>query len=105
MPDGSRAYDPDDNSLYGCDQFPPKGTNYTQYCSREMQALQAQALGTLTRKRRKKAYSAIQKLLGPRPPGRSSCGICGLLQPISPAFKNFAPNPMNEAWNAYQWEL
>jgi hypothetical protein len=27
------------------------------------------------------------------------------LQPIAPSFKHFAPNPVNEAWNAYQWEI
>jgi hypothetical protein len=27
------------------------------------------------------------------------------LQPINPAFKNFAPNPISEAWNAYLWEI
>ena len=28
-----RRIDPDDYALYGCDMFPPKGTNYTRYCS------------------------------------------------------------------------
>jgi hypothetical protein len=27
------------------------------------------------------------------------------IQPINPAFKGFAPNPVNEAWNAYEWEI
>jgi hypothetical protein len=26
-------------------------------------------------------------------------------QPIVPDFKGFAPNPINESWNAYQWEI
>src|SRR6202035_5939002 len=55
--------DPDDYSLYGCDQFPPKGTNYTRYCSNEMQALQRRALGTYDETIRRRAYSDIQKLI------------------------------------------
>src|SRR5207253_8578101 len=27
------GYDPDDSELLGCDQFPPKGLNYTFYCN------------------------------------------------------------------------
>ena len=96
--------DPDDNTLYGCDQFPPKGSNYSRYCSPEMQALQRDALGSYDEATRKKAYSGIQQLLARDLPdivlwyGRT-------LQPAIPAFRNFAPNPVNEAWNAYQWEL
>jgi len=26
-------------------------------------------------------------------------------QATNPDFKGFAPNPVNEAWNAYQWEI
>jgi len=98
------GFDPDDNSLYGCDQFPPAGTNYTRYCSPEMQRLQRLALGSYDEETRKKAYSEIQKLIARDVPD-IELFYFRFLQPINPAFKNFAPNPMNEAWNAFLWEL
>jgi peptide/nickel transport system substrate-binding protein len=98
------GFDPDDYSLYGCDQFPPAGSNYTRYCSPEMQRLQARALGTYDEETRKIAYSGIQKLLARDVPDIDLFYFRSL-QPIDPAFKNFAPNPMNEAWNAYRWEI
>ncbi len=97
------GYDPDDYSLYGCDQFPPAGSNYTRYCSPEMQRLQARALGTYDEETRKLAYSGIQKLLARDVPD-IDLFYFRFLQPINPAFKNFAPNPLNEAWNAFLWE-
>jgi peptide/nickel transport system substrate-binding protein len=96
--------DPDDYSLYGCDQFPPKGSNYTRYCSAEMQTLQRQALGSYDEAIRKRAYSAIQQLLARDVPD-VDVWYPRMLQPIAPAFKHFAPNPVNEAWNAYEWEI
>jgi peptide/nickel transport system substrate-binding protein len=98
------GFDPDDYTLYGCDQFPPKGSNYTRYCSPEMQRLQAAALGTYDEATRKKAYSGIQKLLAHDVPD-IELFYFRFLQPINPAFKNFAPNPMSEAWNAFLWEV
>ncbi len=98
------GFDPDDYSLYGCDQFPPAGTNYTRYCSPEMQRLQRTALSSYDEETRKKAYSGIQKLLARDVPD-IDLFYFRFLQPINPAFRNFAPNPMNEAWNAFLWEL
>jgi peptide/nickel transport system substrate-binding protein len=98
------GFDPDDNSLYGCDQFPPAGTNYTRYCSPEMQRLQRLALSSYDEETRKRAYSEIQKLIARDVPD-IELFYFRFLQPINPAFKNFAPNPMNEAWNAFLWEL
>ncbi|HEV8020732.1 MAG TPA: peptide ABC transporter substrate-binding protein, partial [Candidatus Lustribacter sp.] len=98
------GFDPDDNSLYGCDQFPPAGTNLTRYCSPEMERLQRSALGSYDEETRKKAYSGIQKLLARDVPD-IDLFYFRFLQPINPAFKNFAPNPLNEAWNAFLWEL
>ncbi|GAC1422030.1 MAG: peptide ABC transporter substrate-binding protein [Candidatus Velthaea sp.] len=100
--------DPDDHSLYTCDQIPkpshPDGVNYTRYCSKEMDAEQTAALSTYDQAARKPHYSAIQKLLARDVPeiwfwySRNP-------QATNPDFKGFTPNPVNEAWNAYQWEM
>lgn len=96
--------DPDDNTLYGCDQFPPNGTNYTRYCSQKMDMLQRRALGSYDESVRKRAYSAIQQLLADDVPD-IAIWYPRQIQPINPAFRHFAPNPVNEAWNAYEWEI
>lgn len=98
------GYDPDDNSLWGCEQFPPVGNNYSRYCSPEMTVLQREALGTYDEATRKKAYLAIQELLMRDLPV-IEIWYPVMLQPINPAFKNFHPNPISEAWQAHEWEL
>ncbi len=96
--------DPDDHSLFRCDQFPPAGTNYTRYCSRAMDAAQDAALGTYDQAARKKAYSTVQKLIATDIP-EIVVWYTRFPQATSPDFKGFDPNPINEAWNAYQWEI
>jgi len=96
--------DPDDHSLFGCDQFPPAGTNYFHYCSKAMDAAQKEALDTYDQAKRKIAYSKIQKIIGTDVP-EFFVWYPRQLQPTNPDFKGFAPNPVNEAWNAYEWEI
>lgn len=96
--------DPDDHSLFRCDQFPPAGTNYTRYCSPAMDAAQNAALGTYDQKTRKAAYAKVQQILANDVPevfvwyGRFP-------QAINPDFKGFDPNPISEAWNAHLWSI
>lgn len=103
------GFDPDDHSLFTCDEIPrpshPDGVNYTRYCNRsEMDTAQQAALGSYDQNERKKAYSAIQKLLARDVP-EDYIWYPRQAQPINPNFKGFAPNPVNEAWNAYEWEI
>jgi len=55
--------DPDNGFLYRCDQVPPNGSNYAGYCSAEMDALQAQAIGTYDEGRRRELYARIENLV------------------------------------------
>jgi peptide/nickel transport system substrate-binding protein len=100
--------DPDDHSEFDCDQIPrqghPDGVNYTRYCSKEMDAAQSRALGSYSEAARKPAYVTIQQILARDLP-IVYIWFPRQLQPISHDFKGFAPNPVNEAWNAYQWEI
>ncbi|HTD36834.1 MAG TPA: ABC transporter substrate-binding protein, partial [Candidatus Limnocylindrales bacterium] len=102
------GFDPDDHSLYQCDQIPrpghPDGVNYTRYCNKEMDAAQQMALSAYDESTRKKAYSDIQKLLARDVP-EDYIWFPRQAQPTVPEFKNFAPNPVNEAWNAWEWEV
>jgi peptide/nickel transport system substrate-binding protein len=102
------GYDPDDHSLFACDQIPrpghPDGVNYSRYCSKAMDSAQTAALSSYDQAIRKPAYSQIQKLIAQDAPV-IYIWVPRQIQPINPAFKGFAPNPVNEAWNAYEWEI
>jgi peptide/nickel transport system substrate-binding protein len=102
------GFDPDDHSLFQCDQIPrpghPDGVNYTRYCNKEMDDAQKAALSSYDEPTRKQAYSTIQKLLARDVP-EDFIWYPRQAQPIVPSFKGFAPNPVNEAWNAYEWEI
>ncbi|GAC1408253.1 MAG: peptide ABC transporter substrate-binding protein [Candidatus Velthaea sp.] len=102
------GYDPDDHSLYQCDQIPrashPDGVNYTRYCLPDMDAEQTAALSSYDEAARKPHYSKIQKLLTRDVP-EIWIWYPKFPQATNPDFKGFAPNPVNEAWNAYQWEI
>jgi len=96
--------DPDDHSLFASNQFPPAGTNYSHYNNKEMDALQQSALTTYDVAQRKKIYDRIQALIAQDVP-EDYFWYTRFPQAINPAFKGFAPNPINEAWNAWQWEI
>jgi peptide/nickel transport system substrate-binding protein len=100
--------DPDDHSEFACDQIPrpahPDGVNYSRYCSKAMDVAQTQALASYNDTKRKPAYVKIQQLLAADVP-YDFLWYPRQLEPINPAFKGFAPNPVNEGWNAWEWEI
>jgi peptide/nickel transport system substrate-binding protein len=96
--------DPDDHSLFACDQRPPNGTNYTRYCSAAADAQQKIALGTYDQATRKTAYVKLQQILAQDEP-EDDLWVEVTPQAINPAFTGFTPNPVNEAWNAYEWSM
>jgi peptide/nickel transport system substrate-binding protein len=100
--------DPDDHSLYECDQIArpshPDGTNYARYCSKAMDAAQEAALATYDQDKRKPAYDTIQKLIMQDSP-EIVLWYARNPQATNPDFKGFSPNPVTESWNAYQWEI
>ncbi len=96
--------DPDDSSQFLCQDFPPGGYNYSRYCSPEMQKWQGVALTHYDRATRKQAYAKIQELLMRDNPMIFLWWL-RQLEPISVDFKGFAPNPVVESWNAWQWSI
>ena len=100
--------DPDDHSEFSSNEIPrpehPDGVNYARYKSAEMDAAQREALGTYDQAARKKAYTKIQQILARDVP-LVYLWYPRQIQPISPKFKGFAPNPINESWNAYAWSI
>ncbi len=96
--------DPDDHSLYACSEVPPRGVNYSHYCSAAMDSAQSAALASYEEAPRKKAYYTIAGLIASDVP-EVIIWYARTPQATNPDFKGFAPNPVNEAWNAYQWEI
>ncbi|HEY6449268.1 MAG TPA: peptide ABC transporter substrate-binding protein [Candidatus Cybelea sp.] len=104
MYDWYAGIDPDDSSELTCNNFPPHGYNDPRYCSRAMDAAQAIALTHYDRATRKRAYATIERLLSIDNPivyfwwQRQQ-------DAISVDFHGFAPNPVIESWNAWQWTI
>lgn len=96
--------DPDDSSQFLCQNMPPNGYNDSRYCAPEMQREQAIALTSNDQATRRQAYFRIESLLA-----RDNPVIFLWWQrqqePISVDFKGFAPNPVEESWNAWQWSI
>jgi peptide/nickel transport system substrate-binding protein len=96
--------DPDDSSQLTCANLAPNGYNYSRYCSAEMDAVQKTALNSYDRATRKQAYFRIQELLHRDVP-EIYLFYERQMEPISNNFKGFAPNPVTESWNAWQWSI
>ncbi len=96
--------DPDDSVRFMCRSFPPDGANYTRYCSKEMDAAQNVALEHYDEATRKKAYAKIQALIFRDMP-QDFLWWPRQIQAVSVDFKGFDPNPVNEAWNSWEWEI
>ena len=69
-----------------------------------MDAEQKDALASYDQASRKPHYVKIQQLLARDLP-IIYIWFPRQAQPIVTDFKNFAPNPINESWNAYQWQI
>ncbi len=96
--------DPDNATQFACWAIPPAGENYTRYCSKTMDTAQTVALTQYDRETRKRAYATIESSLADDVPAVFFWWP-RQVQPINPDFKGFAPNPVTESWNAYDWEI
>jgi|SRR5580700_1805622 peptide/nickel transport system substrate-binding protein len=96
--------DPDNSSQFTCANLPPNGYNDTRYCNAAMEAAQSAALVHYDRRTRTRAYSRIENLLA-----RDNPIVVfwwqRQLEAISVDFRGFAPNPVMEAWNAWEWSI
>jgi peptide/nickel transport system substrate-binding protein len=60
--EGSLGYDPDDASVLACDQFYPKGGNFTFYCNPALDALYKQEQATVDAGVRQQIFSQIHHI-------------------------------------------
>ncbi len=96
--------DPDNSSQFTCADVPPRGYNESAYCNPEMEALQTRALAHYDVRTRKAAYARIEELLA-----RDNPLLVFWWQRQQEAVRTrvngFAPNPVVESWNAWQWSI
>ena len=96
--------DPDDSSQFLCATIPPNGYNTSRYCNPDMEQAQHAALSRYDRPTRTTAYWRIQRCS--RATTRTSFFWWQRqLEAVSVDLKGFAPNPVTESWNAWQWRI
>jgi peptide/nickel transport system substrate-binding protein len=97
--------DPDDSTLWMCDQFPPRGQNITHFCDPALDAAEKVALTNNDRSARKAAYDKIQAILADQVP----IIIVWYNRRISVAnsdLRNFRPaHAVTSFWNPWEWEI
>jgi len=97
--------DPDDSTLWMCDQMPPNGQNIYHYCNHALDAAERVALTSYDQAARKKAYDAIQGYLASDVPAI----VMWYERRISVAnadLKNYRPaHAVSSFWNCYEWEI
>jgi peptide/nickel transport system substrate-binding protein len=97
--------DPDDSSLYDCDQFPPQGQNTLFWCDPTLNAAEADALTHMDQNRRKSDYQLISRELGVQAPTIFLFSE-RRIDVVPDQFRNFKPSPAESAfWNSWQWSM
>jgi peptide/nickel transport system substrate-binding protein len=97
--------DPDNSSLYRCNQFPPQGQNSLFWCDRALDSAEVDALSTMDQERRKKDYETISGELGEQAPTIFMFAE-RRVDVVPKQFRNFKPSPAESAfWNAWEWSL
>jgi peptide/nickel transport system substrate-binding protein len=97
--------DPDDSSLYRCNQFPPQGQNDLFWCDPTLDAAEVDTLTHMDRARRIQDYHIIATELGKQAPtvflfAERRVDI------VPKQFSGFRPSPAESAsWNAYGWSM
>ncbi|MBC5806840.1 MAG: hypothetical protein DLM53_09925 [Candidatus Eremiobacter antarcticus] len=97
--------DPDNSSLYRCNQFPPIGQNDLFWCDRALDAAEVDALLHIERERRIADYRIISRELGEQAPTMFMFSERRI--DIYPKeFQGFRPSPAESAnWNSYEWSM
>jgi peptide/nickel transport system substrate-binding protein len=96
--------DPDNSSQFLCASVPPNGYNDSRYCNPEMEAFQRAALAAYDQLRRRAVYGKIEALVARDNPIVPFWWM-RQQEAVNTDFKGFAPNPVCESWNAWQWSI
>jgi peptide/nickel transport system substrate-binding protein len=97
--------DPDDSTLFMCDQFPPAGQNIYHFCNADLDAAENAALNTYDTQARKAAYDKIQDILAQQEPMIVTWFV--QRQDVANAdLKNYKPaHAVTTFWNTWEWQI
>jgi len=97
--------DPDDSTLFMCDQFPPKGQNIYHFCDKDLDAQEHVALSSYDPATRKAAYYKIQSILAEQEPMIISWYV--QRQDVANTdLRNYKPaHAVTTFWNTWEWEI
>lgn len=97
--------DPDDSTLFACDQFPPHGYNQFRYCDASLDALERAALASNDQAVRKRAYARIQQTLVDQVP-ELTVYFGRRFDIESVDLKNYKPaHAVTTFWNTWEYEI
>ena len=97
--------DPDDSTLFMCNQFPPNGQNAYRFCNHDLDAAQQMAMTEYDQDKRKIAYDKIQHILAEQEP----IVIVWFVRRqdiVNSDMRNYKPaHAVTTFWNTWEWEL
>jgi len=97
--------DPDDSTLWMCDQQPPAGWNRSRSCDPEIDAQERIALTRYDRATRAAAYGRIQQLLARDLPA-VFLYYSQRNDAVRDGFEGYRPAPaVTEFWNTWEWRM
>jgi len=97
--------DPDDETLWACDQAPPHGWNQSYLCDPRIDAQEHIALTQYDRATRRAAYWRIQELIAQDVPVIFTYYV-NRDDAVRDGFENYRPAPaVTEFWNTWQWQM
>lgn len=97
--------DPDDSTVFMCDQIPPGGQNVYRYCNPRLDGAEKDALGHADRAARKTAYDAIQAMLAEDVP-MIVLWYARRIEVVNTDLKNYKPaHAVTMFWNTYEYAL
>lgn len=97
--------DPDDLALWGCDWFPPQGSNTTFYCNPKVDAYLRDAQVSYDVARRRHDYRAAWGIMLGDVPALIVYWDKNVVA-ANRDLRNFKPSPfITDYWNAWEWEI
>jgi peptide/nickel transport system substrate-binding protein len=97
--------DPDDSSLYRCNQFPPEGQNMLFWCDPKLDAAEVDTLTHMDQPRRMRDYHTIATELGTQAPTVFLFAE-RRVDVVPQQMTGFLPSPAESAsWNSYEWAM
>jgi peptide/nickel transport system substrate-binding protein len=97
--------DPDDSTLWMCNQFPPNGQNVYHFCDRSLDAAEKIALTSYDRATRKQAYDRIQTILADQVPAIFTW-YNRRISVANTDLKNYRPaHAVTSFWNPWEWSI